>query len=397
MKTKPYGSLEEVRKDLESKGLIGKHASEILSKHPALYHRVYSYGRRVGKTPNRLWADVGVLTSQELVSTHDELVDWAAKHKIIGKKLCDINEKHVSKLGRYANNTSTTLETVYKTLGIDAEYMIVYKTIADIRKDLESKGLVGKTSKDVINYDGHNTYSNIRSFARRQEIDVISLYGLVGIRYSDKTEISDGVVKPAMVYNSLDDIKRDLESKGLVGKTIRDVNQYDGSKTYHLIRTFARRDDVNVPDIWKKLGVLNSERIPSAEVPTFSSVKHIKSWLTHGGISLDLKEFRVRYKTAYMKILEFAVRKKMDRGVIWKEVGMKNGKEAINSIEEVISLLSKHSLRKATIKAIRNHGNGKVYKAIFNFTSRENIEMDMMWKTLGIKSERPSRRYRSNN
>ncbi|MCC7469549.1 MAG: hypothetical protein IT284_00165 [Bacteroidetes bacterium] len=390
-----YATIQDIRKDFEAAGLIGKHLSEVLLTHNHLYHRVYAFAKREGKDLRKLWEEVGLLKSYSLVSNHDELVTWAAKHKIIGKRLCDIKENHISKLYRYAKDANVAIEIIYKTLGIDTEYKIVYKSIEDIRQDLIQKGLVGKSPEDITVYDGNVTYSNIRRFADRQHINIFTLYKIVGIRYSDKTEVVDGVVKAARIYKSIEDIETDLQSKGLVGKTIRDVVQYDCTATYALVLKFARRADMNPTDLWKELGVLPSGKSLGPDVPMFSSIEQIKSWLEEEAIGSDLGQFRVHHKKAYCKILEFAKKEGMVRGAIWKELGLESDITVINSIEEVAALLSKHDLRNETVKTIRIHKRGTVYQAIYSFSLKNKISLKVLWKVLGIKREYNTKRYRS--
>jgi len=394
--TMSYRTIEDIRKDLEAKGLIGKSALEIVSEDLALYHRVWNFAKKYRKHPRHVWEQLGIEMKRELPFKNDaELIEWAKEGGLFGKKTCDISHKNLRRISYHAKLTKRSLSELYQLLELDSDYRRVYRTIEDIKSDLTEKGLVGSTIEEVNLFDGSNTGENIRRYARKHGIKPIEMYELVGIRYSDKTKIVNGAAKSANVYNTVEDIRKDLESKGLIGKTMTDVVLHDYSKTYARIPKFAKRHGLDLQTLWCSLGILPSDENEHHVIPNFSSVEEITMYLRSRNIGPELKKLRVQHKKLYQKILEFAKQAGMDRGVIWDKVGVRSALHVLNSIQDVQALLVANGLRNATKKQIRLYDNGSVYQAIYSYASKNNITLTSLWKALDIKAEYFTKKYRN--
>lgn len=394
---KNYNTIEEILEDFKSRGLIGCHASEIFEKHSYLYHRVYRFAKKHDKVPSHIWDEIGILTSRGPSFRGDsDVIEWAKKHNIVGKKTHEISTKHIGRIYGYARQTGRKSSAIYQLIGVEFETERVYSSIDDIKVDLMEKGLIGKTVEEMNLFDGYRTAKNIHAYARENNLLLCDIYGLIGLKYSSKTEVVNGVAKTALVYKTVEHILEDLQDKGLVGKTIKEIVLYDNSKTYTRVVKFARRRGLDSKNLWSLLGVLPSEKEYHQDIPSFCSVEEIKSYLSKNGINhLELKELRVQHKKLYQEILEFAKRQGMARGVVWDLVGVNNAVKMLHSIEDVVALLVSNGLRKATKKEIRTYDNGSVYQAIYSYTSRNNIRLSSLWEMLGIVADYHTKRKRS--
>jgi len=386
MNVNKYTPIDAIKTDFCAQNLLIFTPSEIFSKHPSLYWAVYRFTKKHKKQVSQVWVEIGLnIKRVQSFRSVEECLIWATKKGLIGKSVYEISAKDRSRLRLCAKKEKLALTALYDKLAIKYGYDYAYESVDNIRTDLEVKGLVGKTAGEIATYDGDKTAKNIREFANRHEFIISHLYQLIGIGYSEKTEVVNVKAKTAPTYHTIGDIRADLERKKLVKVSPQEIAAYDFSKTYGNIYKYAIRNDITLSNLWGILGIERQKHIrPVSSLPKISTLSDIKKYLDDNKIQMDLKEFRVHHKVLYGKILLFAKRQKMQKGEIWKQLGLQSGIQFLNSIEDVISLLVKNSLRQATVKEIRLQKS--VYNAISQFAKNNNFKISNIWNLLGIKS-----------
>jgi len=314
------------------------------------------------------------------------LIKWAIEKDYVGKNYRELPVKAQNRFHNVAKRNNEEIEKLLIKLGIKTDVLYEYESIEEIRDDFYKKGLVGKTPNEVIHYDNCATLANVRRFAKRKNFSLSSIWNIVGVIYSPKVEMRDGKIKAKYAYTSLSEIANDIVTKGLVGKSPRDIQVYDGSKTYGNIIKFAKRNEIAMKTIWSTIGIIPTTRSSNRNIDPliFSSVDSIKSHLKSIGLSeCHLRDIRAD-KRLYQTILDFAKERKMDRGVIWNEIGVESSLLILNSIEDVILLLKKYDLRDCSVSEIRS--NEFVYDAICNYAKKNQFSLTGIWKLLGIKN-----------
>lgn len=380
-----YDSIEEIKKDFSEKKLIGKMPTDLSQTE---YHRVYRFARFHKISLPVLWKQIGMILGRESTEkTMDGFVVWASNNEIIGKKYSEISQNKRLRMKAFAKNMKMELVDLYKKLGINTDEEFYYSSIDEIREDLQKKGLVGKKPNDVIMYDGSATFMNIQRFVSRKNLSLSNLWPVIGITYSDRVEICNGKPKAKFAYYSIEEIKTDLIQNNLVGISPRQLQEYDATRTYANIVKFAKRANIKLVDIWEQIGIVPlTTRKESEPRPIFSSVEDIKVYLKDNGFEdADLKKIRIQDKRGYEAILDFARDKKLNRGDIWKQIGIQSALLALNSMEDVTSLLKQHNLlTNVRLGDIRK--NERVHDAICNFAKKKGYKTSVVWGLLGIKN-----------
>ncbi len=382
-----YDSVEDIKADLKKKGLLKYSPSEIYTKKSSVYWAIYRFAKRMKKSSRKVWEEVGIkIKGLEVFPSIEACLVWAFEKKLIGKNISEISKNNKTRLVSFANKNKMGRIDLYNKIGIKIGNDHPYESIDEILSDILAKGLFGKTPNDLMNYDDSVTLMNIRRFAERKQYSLIDIYKFVGVTYSEDVEVRNGKVVAKFAYYSLEEIKEDLKKNGLVGKSPTELKEFDGARTWGNITKFAKREKLAINKVWGQVGIKPVDRSTIERSPKihFYSLGEIKKCLKRLSMpENNVKALRVMDDKIYKAILEFAKKEKMQRGVIWKELGLETLFVA-NSIEDIISLLEKNNLRKANVGEIRS--NEYVHNAIFTYASKNGLPLSTIWKLLGIKN-----------
>ncbi|MCX6750577.1 MAG: hypothetical protein NTZ83_03915 [Candidatus Pacearchaeota archaeon] len=379
-----YSPLDQLKNYIQENGLVDVSPSEL---EQPLYFRIYRTALKNNIELNEAWKYLGI--NQKVIiksfETLKDLIKYSLDEDFFGKDLKDLSPTDTGRIRKFAKDNKIDLDVIYDNLKIKKEGCI-YETLEDIKNDLKEKGLEGKTPEDIIEYDKHKTYKNIREFAKRNELSIPKFLDILGIKFSDRTKLVDGKLMTKEKYSSIQEVKDDLKKKGLLNSFIKDVSSYDGDVTYMNIQRFAKRNGLDIKDIYTECGIKYASRKDweSNPIPAFYSVSDIKSFLEKNNMSgISLKELRSRSKKAQKAILDFAKDQEMERGEIWKILGIKNKIKIVRSIEDLIEELKENRLRDSTVKEIRRTSTGN---RIYEFARKNNIPAEEIWRVLGIKN-----------
>jgi len=384
MEKRNYDSVDEIKNDFTTKKLIGKNPGSIALSNPTEYHRAYRFANSQKLKLSNIWIEIGLDVRREPGDKSlEELAVWSVKRSIGGKHFTDLTNKEKNRFRIFAKNNAMELENLCAKLGIITEEVYVYDSLDNVIADIKAKGLFGKTPNEVSQYDSHVTMSNVVRFAERKNYNLSEVWRIAGVQYSETVEMRDGKVLRKFAYSSVEEIVSDLKVKNLIGVSISELGKFDGNTTYANILRFAKRVNISVVDMWPLLNIVPSERVYLQKID-FKSTEEISAYVEKLKLSeKTLKSLRIADKRAYKEILEYAKRKKMQRGEIWKVLGMDTLFTA-NSIEDIIMLLKKHDLSKSTVAEIRK--NEAVHDAVYAYAKKNDIKMGVIWKLLGIKN-----------
>jgi hypothetical protein len=144
----------------------------------------------------------------------------------------------------FALNISYQDGIVFCQTGVKTDY--VYHNDEEMIKDFIQKKLVGKTKREVFVYDNGTTVGRVNKYAKRLGVDVQLLWEKVEVKNSFKRNIE-------LPFSNLDQLKVIVKEKGLVGKTIQEVNTLD-QELVSWVKKYSRKG-ISIVEIWKYVGV----------------------------------------------------------------------------------------------------------------------------------------------
>lgn len=184
----------------------------------------------------------------------------------------------------------------------------VYHNEDEMIKDFKSKNLLQKTKREVWRYDCGKTVARVQRYATRQNLDVQSLWKILKVKDSPRKN-------KRVPSCNLHQLKNIFQERGLVGKTIKEVNLLDPDLCLQ-VKNLARTG-VSMSDIWKNVGVLREQG--------FDSMEEIVSKIQKSGYK-TAKDVRGDWKF-YKRISGFVKRNAITTKEIWEKAGIAYSKE----------------------------------------------------------------------
>lgn len=202
----------------------------------------------------------------------------------------------------FALNVSYSENVVMCDTGVKRDF--VYHNDDEMIKDFKSKKLIGKTKREVWFYDKGTTVGRITKYAKQSNVDISFLWKMLDVKKSPRRKIE-------LSFSTLDELKVIVEKKGLVGKTIQEVNFLDPDLCSQ-VKKYARKG-VSMSKIWNYVGVVRTQG--------YYSVEEIVSKIKEGGYK-NVREIREN-RALYKQITSFTdSRKDVTTTSIWKKAGI---------------------------------------------------------------------------
>jgi hypothetical protein len=332
------------------------------------------------------------------IKTIEDILEWANVFDIKDKKTNQISGKNLNSLINFSKKLGMDLEEICCQLNLEIpqkerdvylKKVRKYNSITEIKEDIKEKGLLGKSPGEIEKYDNHKTFKNILEFSKRHNLSISDIWNVVGIKYTENYEIENGEVKRKNKYKTVEDIKDDLENKGLVGKSPIDIEKHDNHKTYTNIIRFAKNNDLPIKEIWDDIGIIPSMRSKHDSQIIYETIEDIRSDLEDkdliGKRPIDVRKHDDRLTEK--KIRNFARKNELDIREVWEHSGIvydKKTKGVYQNLDQIKSdLEDKGLLRKRPID-IKRYKNREIYSNILSFAKREKLKLKDLWRNLGI-------------
>lgn len=378
-------TIENFKKEIEKSGLVGKSVKDLLSKNNALYYRIYGYAKRNDIWLTKLFMDLGLILNRV-----DKIDSIEKLDQFMGEKMFSYKNNEWSKIPTsHKNLIKKTLKSLdisfnaflerYEMIYVNPkEAKLVYRSINDIKDDLESKQLKGLSISHITSYDGGQTMANIQSFAEKNNFKMKDVWFALNIAYSEKVVMCDTGVKIDFVYHNDDEMIKDFKSKKLIGKTKREVWFYDKGTTVGRITKYAKQSNVDISFLWKMLDVKKSPR-RKIEL-SFSTLDELKVIVEKKGlVGKTIQEVNFLDPDLCSQVKKYA-RKGVSMSKIWNYVGVVRT-QGYYSVEEIVSKIKEGGYK--NVREIRE--NRALYKQITSFTdSRKDVTTTSIWKKAGI-------------
>ncbi len=230
--TRKYHSIDEIKQDLLSKGLINPTISQI---------RAIDGSTTIGNI--EFFAKNNGMTMRDI---------WFALHV------------------HYEENI-VVCET-----GVKKDF--VYHNNDEMKKDFSEKKLMGKTKREVWVYDNGRTYGRVMKYAKRCGIAIEEFWNLLEVKKSPNKKIE-------MDFSTLDQLKSFVKKRGLVGKSKKEI-AISHPDIWFQIKKWARKEK-SMSEIWDYIGITKSQG--------FYDIDDIVSQIRNLGYK-TLKEIRSDWK-----------------------------------------------------------------------------------------------------
>lgn len=371
---------------LKDLGLIGKNVADLLSVDNSLYHRIYNYAKRSNIWLAILLIDLGLIVCRiDGLNSKERLDQFMEVFKYKGKDWYSIPITHRGIIEKVLDNLNLSKEAFFLKYGITcvkySEKMMIYKSIEEIREDLKKKNLIDTSIKDIQQFDLSNTYANIDSFAKNHGYSMPDIWFALGISYNSRLIAAGNVVKMDYVYHNDKDMIDDFISKGLIGKTKREVLNYDQGKTIGRISKYAKREDFSVQDLWDILEIKSSERKPKKTKIPFSNIDELSSIIKERGFcGKTIKDFKASDPDLYQQINHWASKNHMITE-LWSKIGIVRT-IGFNSVDDILLKIKKAGYKSATELREKDR---LFYKQISRFVGvHSDLTIKDIWVRAGL-------------
>jgi len=310
----------------------------------------------------------------------------------------------------------------------------------EIKKEIKRKGLSGKTTKDL----GKQLYHKIWSHAKRHDIWPAKFFMDLGIiptrvhgmnsldrldqfmemfRYRRATWFSIpsehrlllkgylnhsgmsmeifllryGIMMPLpFIYNSLQEIKKDLRRKGLLPARIVEIQAFDQDRTYANIRAFAERQGMLLSDVWTALGITYQEGIvvtingPERDFVYHNDAQMKKDFATKGLLGSTINKI-VEHdgSKTYARVVGYARRTHRPTKELWKILRIRCSlleriEPRFATLSELKTLVRRLGLVGKTIKEMRV-ADPTLWREIKAWQEKSDVSFDDIWTSVGLK------------
>lgn len=383
--------LENFKKELSELGLVEKSVRYILMHHAYLYHRIYKYAKKYSLWLPKVFHDLGLALHR--VDGMDSIQKLDIFIKDIfhydGGKWGDISHAHKNLIKKTIMELDIHFDAFLARYNIINPMMSIriYQSVDEIKHDLISKGLHHASIADIRAFDAGKTIANIESFAKHNGFQMKDIWFALGVPYENGILAFTTGVKRDFVYHNDAEMLQDISSKGLIGKTKRDVWEYDNGKTAARVAKYAQRCGAYIGDVWKKLGIQSSERrIIEIE---FSDLDELKVLVKERGLTgKTIREMMNMEPKLYNQVKKWA-RSRESMKYVWEYIGIVR-EQGFASIDEIVEQI--HKAGHKTAKDMRADWN--FYKRIAGFVKTNGINIKEIWERAGIVCSNEGRPYK---
>ncbi len=371
--------LETLKREVKNFGLVGKPVKDLLDVANSLYYRIHRYAKSHKLWLAEVFFDLGFSINKvnclDSVERLDIFMGKMFSYK--NKDWSEMDPGHKLLIKDLLKSLDISFDLFLLRYGLSNKGNRAYNSISDLKRDLNSKGLSNATIGGISMFDQGKTIANIESFATNSNLKMKDVWFILGIPYAEGIVTCETGVKKDFVYHTDDEMIQDFKEKKLLGRTKKEVKNYDNGKTFGRVVKYGKRQDLNIQTLWNILEVKSSpkKRLELA----CSSLNELKKLVEKRGLQgKSISEVNNIDLDITALVKKFA-RNGTPMADIWKYVGIVRS-QGFSSIDQIA-----HEITKAGYKDAREvRSDWNFYKKIAGFTKSQNILITDVWKRAGI-------------